>query len=76
MFLPDSVFSMNSLSINPLLKITGNNFVTWKFQSGQGKHAKNRNCVYLLSAPPSLQLGHVVARFGKAAGGSERVFSP
>lgn len=29
--------------------------MTWKFQSGQEKHAKNRNCVYLLSAPPRLK---------------------
>lgn len=73
MFPPESELSLNSLSINLLVKITGNNFVTWKFQSGQEKHAKNRKYVYLLSAPPSLKHSHVVAGLGKADGDLEGV---
>lgn len=48
--------------------------MTRKFQSGQEKHAKNRNCVYLLSAPPSLKHSHVVADLGKAGGDLEGIF--
>ena len=76
MFPPDSVSSTNSLSINLLLKITGNHFVTWKFQSGPGTRAKNRNSVYLLSAPPSLEHGHVVAGLGRADGDWSVFFCP
>lgn len=50
--------------------------MTWKFQSGQEKHVKNRNCVYLLSAPPSLKHSRVVASEGKADGDLEGVFPP
>lgn len=41
--------------------------MTRKFQSGQEKRAKNRNCVYLLSAPPNLKYSHVVTDLGKPA---------
>lgn len=49
--------------------------MTSKFQSGQEKYAKNRNCVYLLSAPPRLKHS-VVAGMGKADGDLEDIFFP
>lgn len=48
--------------------------MTWKFQSGQGMHAKNRNSVYLLSAPPKQKHSRVVAGLGIADGDLEGVF--
>lgn len=39
--------------------------MTWKFQSGQEKQAKNSNCVCLLSTPPSLKHSRVVAVLGR-----------
>lgn len=50
--------------------------MTWKFQSGQEKQAKNSNCVCLLSTPPSLKHSRVVAVLGKVDGGSKGVFFP
>lgn len=40
----------------------------------QGKHVKNRNCVYLLSTPPRQKHSHVVAGLRTVDGDLEGVF--